>query len=396
MRNFVLSGHGERTDTSLLGLNGGTESAALPVQQRWLREGESRLIGDRLKGKPVATKPKTRAPDRKAGRPLQRQIQRRAAKNACMTGSAPWQFARVLLFAYALAIWCLFAARPAGAQMQTATQQENVGDSGPASALADVLSAACRGDETRFGNSFTADNAAAYRALPAEERKRLMQRFSLSDDTGRPMLSSDQNNHTVIRCERAGSTTEFRFGASRVHENLAFIPVTVVNGQSDDFGMVREDGSWKLLSLGLVLLDIKQLSAQWVQSDMAAREDAAAENLETLGKAVDSYEQTFGKFPDSLVQLGGGTTKQVTPDRADLVSAPLAAGSEGGYRFLYRVTSGAGSSQSHYVIEALPEDYGTSGRKSFFRDASGKIHEADNHGASAGVDDAIWQPEAAQ
>ncbi|HKV49390.1 MAG TPA: hypothetical protein VJN69_14950 [Candidatus Acidoferrales bacterium] len=295
-----------------------------------------------------------------------------------------------------VAALCIFGARPAAAQIQTATQQANVDDLGQAAALTRVLSAACRGDETAFGNSFTAENAAAYRALPAEERQRLMQRFSLSDDSGKPMLSSDPNNHTVIRCERAGSTTEFRFGAARVHENLAFIPVSVVNGQSDEFGMVREDGSWKLLSLGLVMLDIKQLSVQWAQSDIAAREDAAAQNLETLGKAVDEYEQTFGKLPDSLVQLGAGPTKQVTPDRAALVSAPLAAGSDGGYRFLYRVTSDIGASQAQYVIEALPQDYGTSGRKSFFRDASGKIHEADEHGASASADDPIRQDQATQ
>jgi hypothetical protein len=300
------------------------------------------------------------------------------------------------LFACVVAVWC-FAVLPAGAQMQTATQQqENVSDSGPAAALTNVLSAACRGDQTAFGNSFTAENSAAYRALPAEERQRLMQRFSLSDDTGKPMLSSDPNNHTVIRCERAGSTTEFRFGAARVHENLAFIPVTAVNGQSAEFGMVREGGSWKLLSLGLVLLDIKQLSVQWVQSDMAAREDAAAENLVELGKAVDSYRQTFGKLPDSLVQLGAGSTKQVTPESAALVSAPLAAGSDGGYRFLYRVMSDADSSTGQYVIEALPQDYGASGRKSFFRDASGKIHEADDHGASASADDPIWQEQPSQ
>ena len=307
------------------------------------------------------------------------------------------RFLRVLLYACVTATCCLAGPRPAGAQMQTATQQQaNVADSGPAAALTNVLSAACRGDEAAFGNSFTAENAAAYRALPAEERQRLMQRFSLSDDTGKPMLSSDPNNHTVIRCERAGSTTEFRFGAARVHENLAFIPITVVNGQSDDFGMVREGGNWKLLSLGLVMLDIKQLSVQWAQSEIDAREDAAAENLETLGKAIDEYEQTFGKLPESLVQLGAGPTKQVTPERAAIVSAALAAGSDGGYRFLYRVTSDANSSQGQYVVEALPQDYGTSGRKSFFRDASGKIHEADEHGASASADDPIWHSQMSQ
>ncbi len=382
MRSPTLSDCGEKTEARLQRLKPCSRccfygGAALPVPQWRLRDNESRSIGDRLKTKP-ARKAKARP------------------NNAHGIACNSRQFFRVLLFACALAVSCLLAVRPAVAQMETATQQENVGDSGPAAALTDVLGAACRGDEAAFGNSFTADNAAAYRALPADERKRLMERFSLSDNIGRPLLSSDQNNHPVIRCERAGSTTEFRFGASRVHENLAFIPVTVVNGQSDDFGMVREGGNWKLLSLGLVLLDIKQLSVQWVQSDMAAREDAAAENLETLGRAVNDYEQTFGKLPDSLVQLGAGLTKQVTPDRAALVSAALAAGSDGGYSFLYRVTPGADGSQNHYVIEALPEDYGTSGRESFFRDASGKIHEADNHGASASADDPIWREQPAQ
>ncbi len=363
------------------------EIAGVSVARRWVRDDDRCSIDDRLKTKSAATRAKPKAPDREAGRPLQKQRQSQR------------HLIRILLFACAPAISCLLAAYPvqARAQMQTATEQQaNADDSGAAAAVADVLSAACRGDETAFGNSFTTDNAAAYRALPAEERKRLMQRFSLSDDTGRPMLSSDQNNHTVIRCERAGSTTEFRFGAPRVHENLAFVPVTVLNGQSDDFGMVREGGKWKLLSLGLVMLDIKQLSVQWAQSDMAAREDAAAENLQTLATALDNYEQTFGKLPDSLVQLGAGPTREVTPERAALVSAPLAAGSAGGYRFLYRVTSGEDNSGTKFVLEALPEDYGTSGRASFFRDPSGKIHKADNHGASASADDPIWQPESAQ
>lgn len=296
--------------------------------------------------------------------------------------------------AIALAALCLVALHSACAQAQPGPQSESVAPAlDPASALADILSAACRGDERAFGNSFTLDNVAAYRALPADERKRLMQRFSLSDDNGKPMLSSNQNNQAVIRCERSGSSTEFRFGAARVHDNLAFIPVTVVNGQSDDFGLVRENGNWKLISLGLVLLDIKQLSIQWAASDLVARETTAAEALQTLGNAIASYHRTFKKLPDSLAQLGAGTGREITPEKAALVSGALAAGSDGGYRFLYRAVGGAASSDQ-YVIEALPEDYGTSGRESFFRDTSGEIHCADNHGASASAADPVWhEPE---
>jgi hypothetical protein len=284
----------------------------------------------------------------------------------------------------------LIAARSAAAQAQAANSPD------PAGALADVLSAACRADEAAFADSFTAENAAAYRALPIEERKRLLQRFSLTDDPGKPLLSSDQDNHTVLRCETPGSVTEFRFGAPRVHENLAFIPVSVVNSQSAEFGMVREGGNWKLLSLGLVLLDIKQLSVQWAEADLTARENAAASALETLGTAIDRYNRLFGKLPGSLAQLGPGGKNQVSADQADLVSAALAAGNDGGYRFRYRVMLSEDSSSERYVIEAVPEDYGTTGRRSFLRDVNGKTHDADSHGAPATAADPIWQGESTQ
>jgi len=282
------------------------------------------------------------------------------------------------------------------AEPQNQVQGQESAPPDPASALADIITAACRGDEAALANSFTSANAVAYRALPAGQRKRLLQRFSLMDVTGKPMLSSDQDNHMVIRCETQDGVAEFRFGATRLEDNLAFIPVSVVGGQSDDFGLVREGGNWKLLSVGLVLLDIKQLSVQWAASDLAQREDDAAIALENLATAIDNYKTTFGKLPGSLAQLGPGPTRQVTPEKAALVSEDLAAGSQEGYRFIYRVVPGPDSSGSEYVLEALPEDYGTSGRESFFRDASGKIHDADNHGASATADDPVWQEQSPQ
>ena len=56
---------------------------------------------------------------------------------------------------------------------------------------------------------------------------------------------------------------EYRFGDARTRENLSFITVSVSDGQKTEFGLVRENGGWRLLSLGLVLLNIPQLSQQW-------------------------------------------------------------------------------------------------------------------------------------
>jgi hypothetical protein len=293
---------------------------------------------------------------------------------------------------FLLSAICAIATRPAAAQAPSA-QVPAASDSDPSATLTDVLSVACRGDQVKFANFFTADNAAAFRALPIDERKRLLQRFSLSDNPGRPLLSADQDNRPIVRCETPGGVTEFRFGAARVNDNLAFIPISVVNSQQAEIGMVRENGSWKLLSLGLVLLDIKQLSIQWSQADLNAREDAAVAALQTISSAIDTYKRIFGKYPDSLAQLGPAPKDQVSAELASLVSAPLAAGSNDGYRFHYRIAFG---SRAQYQIEAVPEDYGTSGRDSFFRDPSGQIHVADKHGGSATAADPIWQDEKTQ
>jgi len=259
-----------------------------------------------------------------------------------------------------------------------------------------MLSAACKANQSDFAGYLTADNAAAFRALPEAQRTQLMKRFSLSDSAGRPLLSSDEKNHIVLRCETEDITIEFRFGTPRIRENLAFIPVDVVDAQSAQFGLVREGGNWKLLSLGLVLIDIPQLSVQWAEQDLESREAAAAETLRVIADAVETYRRAFGKLPDTLAQLGPAPKDQVSPDQASLVDAQIAAGEKGGYRFRYRNASAADADTPSFELTATPAEYGKSGRKSFFLDTSGKIHAADKRGAMAVASDAIISDEKAQ
>ncbi|HXJ16657.1 MAG TPA: hypothetical protein VNM68_05605 [Candidatus Polarisedimenticolia bacterium] len=262
-------------------------------------------------------------------------------------------------------------------------------DSDPASTLAAALTAACRGNATQFSNYLTADNAAAFRALPEAQRAAFLKRFSLADGSGRPLLSSDLQNHTVLRCMSQGGTAEFRFGDARTRENLAFIPVTVVDAQQTEFGLVREGGEWRLLSLGLVLLDVPQLSKQWAEGEVAAREESAIANLRTLSEAVETYRRAYGKLPESLAQLGPAPKDQISPELASLVNEHLAAGSEGGYRFRYRIVPAAEGDSVAFELAAMPDDYGKTGRRSFLLDAAGKVHAADNHGAMATSEDPL-------
>lgn len=291
-----------------------------------------------------------------------------------------------------VALACLM---PAAAWGYRARAQENAQTSAapaekdPAAALADVLSAACRANQTEFANFLTGDNGAAFRALPEAQRSALMKRLSLADSPGKPLLSSDDHNHIVLFCRTPETSVEFRFGAARVHENLAFIPVNVVNGEEADFGLVREAGGWRLLSLGLVLLDVPQLSKQWAQQDLAAHEDAIVADLRSLATALQTYRNAFGKLPESLAELGPAPPNQISPEQASLVSASLAAGKQDGYIFRYRIAPDANGNDNDFELAATPQSYGKLGRRSFFMDIEGKIHGDDKHGAVATYEDPL-------
>jgi len=259
----------------------------------------------------------------------------------------------------------------------------------PAASLAAALAAACRANEAQFENYLTTDNAAAFRDLPQDQRTAVLKRLSLADEAGKPLISSDDKNHTVLRCQAQEGTAEFRFGDVRTRENLAFIPVSVVDGPQSQFGLVRENGGWRLLSLGLVLLDIPQLSKQWAEGDLAAREDSAVATLRHLAEAIRAYRDAYGKLPDSLAQLGPAPKGEISPEQASLLDKNLAAGSAGGYQFHYRIVSAAGQDDPAFELVATPGDYGKAGRRSFLLDAAGKLHGADRHGAPAAADDPV-------
>jgi hypothetical protein len=283
----------------------------------------------------------------------------------------------------------LFVAAVMVTTPEPARAQESGDAADPATALADTLVAACRANEADFASHLTSANASAFRALPATQRSELMKRLSLSDEPGKPLLSSDNEKHIVLRCRATNNTVEYRFGATRLQENLAFIPVAVVNSEQAEFGMVHDSGGWRLLSLGLVLFDVPQLAKQWAAADLAAHEDAAISDLRSLAEAIHRYQRAFGKLPESLAQLGPAPKDQISPEQAALVPADMAAGKQGGYIFRYRISPDANGNDNDFELAATPEAYGRPGKRSFFMDAAGKVHGDDKRGKVATVDDPL-------
>ena len=176
-----------------------------------------------------------------------------------------------------------------------------------------------------------------------------MKRFVLLEDPGEALLSTSATGHTIVRCESPGITTEMRFGEVRVRENLAFVPMEIPlpgePSRSITFGMVREGGAWKLLSVGLVLLDIPSMAAQWEQADLEAREDNAIAVLRALAAALETYRRAYGKLPDTLAPLGPAPAGGISPEAAGLVDAELAAGNKNGYTIRYRIVPREGNNR---------------------------------------------------
>jgi hypothetical protein len=271
---------------------------------------------------------------------------------------------------------------------RVAAQAGLVGNN-PLEAVSAILGAACRQNATQFATYLTPDNSAAFHSLPDNEREALMKRLSLSDDPGRPLLSADSQNRPIVRCETPGTTVEFQLGPEKVHQSLAFVPVTVVGGQATQFGLVKEDSGWKLLSVGLMLFDIPQLSKQWAAQEIEAREQAAIQTLKELADTIQRYQRIYGKLPESLAQMGPAPKGGVSPEQAQLIDSNLAAGSQNGYQYRYRIVPSPSGGDAGFELAGTPQQYGKTGRRSFFLDVEGKVHGGDKNGAVASVEDPL-------
>jgi hypothetical protein len=87
---------------------------------------------------------------------------------------------------------------------------------------------------------------------------------------------------------------------------------------------------------------------------MLVQETTAIQEIKTIHQAQTEYYSLYGKYADSLVALG--------PSAADLIPKNLADGKVAGY--VYTVAG----APNGYTINANPETFGTSGRRTFFSD----------------------------
>jgi len=274
--------------------------------------------------------------------------------------------------------------------------------SGPSTALRDVLLAACSQDAAGFSRFLTQRSRESFDRLTPAARVALMKRFVLLNLPGKASSTINPAGRPMVRCETAEVATDMSIGGADVRDNVAYMPLEIRDAQDSsgqsvhqvNMGLVREGGQWRLLSLGLLLLDLPALEVEWDSAEADANEATALQNLKKLAEAVETYRRTYSSLPESLSNLGpvpevppkAGTAKGVlgaqTRKAAGLVDMELAAGNKDGYIFRI-VIAGASSlgAPAKYELAATPSAYGRTGKKSFLRDAQGVWHAGDHRGA---------------
>jgi hypothetical protein len=266
----------------------------------------------------------------------------------------------------------------------------------PTTVLRSAIMAACAQNSQDFRLALTARNAEAFSRITPAARATFLKRFVLLDQPGEPHSQNTSNETYQVTCTNETVTTEIQIGKAELRDNLAYIPfdikeasdTTDENSRHAIIGMVRENGQWKLLSLGLLLLDLPSLEAEWDKAEIAVNEKSAIAHLKEIADAVEAYRKRYTRLPDSLAVLGPPLQEPAKADRAGLLSEDLSSGRKDGYVFRYVIvganTSGA---PAKYELAAMPVEYGRSGNRSFFLDSSGVLHAADRQGTVGSITD---------
>jgi hypothetical protein len=253
-----------------------------------------------------------------------------------------------------------------------------------------VLSATCSQNQSEFARFLTARNKEAFSRMSPPARVALMKRFVLLNEPGKPAASSNPVGRPIVQCQTPEVTTEMQIGGAELRDNIAFVPIELrdaTDSTGEDvhqvvMGFVREDGEWKLLSLGLLLLDLPALEVEWDAAEIESTEKSAIESVNKVAGAVEAYRKKYLHLPESLAKLGPPLHGEPTGEAAGLLDSDLANGMKNGYNIRYAILGASTlGAPAKYELSANPLQYGRTGRRSFFRDANGILHAADRHGA---------------
>lgn len=126
-----------------------------------------------------------------------------------------------------------------------------------------------------------------------------------------------------------------------------------------------------LVVIAIILILITVAVPQYQKAQIMAREMAASKAVQTIQTVEVMYQSQYGRFAQTLRELGPPDSGASSAASAGLISGALASGTVGGYKFTLTGTADT------YAIGAAPVAFGSSGVKSFFLDQSGILRVSD-------------------
>ena len=125
-----------------------------------------------------------------------------------------------------------------------------------------------------------------------------------------------------------------------------------------------------LIVIAIILIIAAVAIPKLTQARRTAFEMAAIRSLQTLNTAQVQYFSTYGRFAQTLMELGpppGNAT--ATPAASDLIGEDLSMGLKSGYVFTMVGTP------SGYTVNADPQVFEITGSRSFYTDHSNLVRE---------------------
>lgn len=126
----------------------------------------------------------------------------------------------------------------------------------------------------------------------------------------------------------------------------------------------------ELLIVVAIILIILMVAVPRMNSQlMQAREMGAMREITTIHQAQTQYYSQFGRYAQNLTELGPPNGGTPGPAGADLLPASLSSGKKGGHIFTVTATD------QGYSINVMPEQFNSSGRRTFYSDQTLEIHQ---------------------
>jgi len=124
-----------------------------------------------------------------------------------------------------------------------------------------------------------------------------------------------------------------------------------------------------LIVIAIILIILAIAVPKLGSARMNANEMAVIREMQTINSMQTQYMSQFQRFATTLAELGPPASGGPGPQAADLIPASLSAGDKDGYTFTMTATP------SGYTLNANPKVFNTSGRRTFYTDQNGIIHQ---------------------